>query len=233
MKIIKFLMFLSFVLAALPVQAGERTISVDGHGVAAAKPDTAELRVSVIADEATAAAAMAGVSAKAGAILKALAALDAYGIAGKDIQTGSISLNPLYQRNQGNQQQQPKVIGYRASVDNRVRLGKPDGLGKVIDALTKAGADRLDGIRFLVADTKPLQAAARASAVKDAMAAAKQLADAAGVVVGDVLSISDAASGGPVPQQRMMAFQSTEMSVPVMPGEINVQVRVHMIFAIK
>ncbi len=230
MKVIKFLMFLSFVLAALPVQAGERTISVDGHGVAAAKPDTAELRVSVIADEATAAAAMAGISTKAGAILKALAA---HGIAEKDIKTGSISLNPLYQRNQGNQEQRPKVIAYRASVDNRVRLKKPDGLGKVIDALTKAGADRLDGIRFLAADTKALQAAARASAVKDAMAAAKQLAGAAGVVVGDVLSISDAASGGPAPQQRIMAFQSTEMSVPVMPGEINVQVRVHMIFAIK
>jgi len=230
MKIIKFLMFLSFVLCALPVQAGERTISVDGHGVAAAKPDTAELRVSVIADEATAAAAMAGVSVKAGTVLKALAA---HGIAGKDIQTGSISLNPLYQRNQGNQGQQPKVIGYRASVDNRVRLGQPDGLGKVIDALTKAGADRLDSIRFLVADTKPLQAAARASAVKDAMATAKQLVDAAGIKLGEIVSITDGASGGPVPQQRMMSFQSAETNVPVMPGEINVQVRVHMIFAIK
>ncbi|NQU58210.1 MAG: SIMPL domain-containing protein [Rhodospirillales bacterium] len=230
MKIIKLLIFLCLVLAAMPAQAGERTISVDGHGVTAAKPDTAELRVAVIANETTAAAAMAGVSSKAGAVLETLTA---HGIPGKHIQTGSISLNPLYQRNQANQEQQPKVIGYRASIDNRVRVGKLDGLGKIIDALTKAGADRLDSIRFLVADTKPLQAAARASAVKDAIAAAKQLAVAAGIELGEVISISDGANDGPVPQQRMMAFQSAERGVPVMPGEINVQVRVHMVFAIK
>ena len=108
MRIIKYVMFLCVVLIALPVQAAERTISIDGVGEVSAKPDTVELRVAVIGNAASAAVAMTTASNKAAAVLKKLSA---HGIADKDIQTGSVSLNPVYQRNQNNQQQEPKVIG--------------------------------------------------------------------------------------------------------------------------
>ena len=69
MKIVKFLIFVCLVLVALPVQAAERTINVDGIGKASAKPDRAEIRLSVISNEATAAEAIASVSEKARRVL--------------------------------------------------------------------------------------------------------------------------------------------------------------------
>jgi uncharacterized protein len=229
-RIIKYVMFLCVVLIALPVQAAERTISIDGVGEVSAKPDTVELRVAVIGNAASAAVAMTTASNKAAAVLKKLSA---HGIADKDIQTGSVSLNPVYQRNQNNQQQEPKVIGYRAAIDNLVRLRAMESLGKVIDDLLQAGADRLDGIHFFLADTDALMAEARKKAVKDALAKAAQLSTAAGVELGQVISITDAAAGGPLPQQRMMAISSARAGAPVMPGEIRIMVRVHMVMAIR
>jgi uncharacterized protein len=231
MRIYAFLIVACVALLALPVQAAERTISVNGLGTATAKPDTVEIRVGVVASEVSAGAAIVAVSDKASAVI---AALVSYGIAEKDIQTGSVSLNPVYQRRQNNDGQEPRVIGYRAAIDNRVRVHKLDALGKILDSLSKAGVDRLDSIRFFVADTHALQAQARTKAVKDAMTKAKQLSDAAGIDLGDVMSVTDGGSAGnPAPQQRLMAFASAERGVPVMPGEVNVKARVHMVFAIK
>ena len=230
MKFFKFLTIVSIVFIALPVHAAERMISVDAIGTAAAKPDTAEIHVAVIANKATAGDAMATVSVKAAGVLHSLAA---QGIADKDIQTGSISLNPIYQRQQNSGPQEPKVTGYRASIGNRVRVHKLDMLGDILDGLTKAGADGLGNIRFFVADTNALQVEARSNAMKNAFTIAEQLSSAAGVKLGEVVSIVEGDTGGPVPQQREMRFASAQSGVPVMPGNVSEQVRVHVVFAIK
>jgi uncharacterized protein len=230
MKIVKFLIFVCLVLVALPVQAAERTINVDGIGKASAKPDRAEIRLSVISNEATAAEAIASVSEKARRVLKALAF---YGVSDSDIQTGSVSLNPVYKRGPQSQDKEPKVIGYRAAIGNTARVRKMEWLGKILDNLSEAGADRLDGVRFFVADTESLRREAREIAVDNAMSKARQLSAAAGVGLGEIISITDAAAGGPGPQPRMLAFATAERGVPVMPGEVSEQVRVHMVYAIK
>jgi len=229
-KFFKFLTFASIVFIALPVLAAERMISVDGIGTAGTKPDTAEIHVAVISNKATAGDAMATVSDKAVGVLTSLTA---QGIADKDIQTGSISLNPVYQRQQKNGQQEPKVIGYRASIENRVRIHRIDTLGDILDGLTKEGADRLGNIRFFVADTNALQAEARSNAMKNAFAIAEQLSRAAGVKLGEVVSIVEGDNRGPVRQRREVRFASAQSGVPVMPGNVSEQVRVHVVFAIK
>jgi uncharacterized protein YggE len=86
----------------------------------------------------------------------------------------------------------------------------------------------LNGISFFVADTDALQAQARTKAVKDAMIKAKQLSDAAGVKLGDIISISSTGPG-----QRVMSLAAAKSSVPVMPGEVNVTMRDHTVFLIK
>jgi len=230
MGMYKLLVLACVALLALPVQASERTISVDGLGTVKATPDTAGINIAVLANEASASAAMKSVSDKASAVI---AALVSRGIAKKDIQTGSVSLNPVYERRQGNQPQQPKVIAYRAAIDNRVQVRNLDSLGPTLDALLKVGIDRLNGISFFVADTDALQAMARTKAVKDAMAKARQLSDAAGVKLGDVISISAGTVSRPGPQPRVMSMARAESSVPVMPGQVNVTMRVHMVFMIK
>lgn len=226
----KFLVLACVALLAVPVQASERTISVDGPGAVKATPDTTEINLAVIANEASASAAMKIVSDKAGAVI---AALVSRGIAKKGIQTGSVSLNPVYARRQGNAPQEPKTISYRASIDNRVRVPKLDTLGPTLDALLKVGIDRLSGISFFVADTDALQAQARTKAVKDAMSKAKQLSDAAGVKLGDIISIRAGAVSSTGPGQRVMSLAAAESSMPVMPGEVNVTMRDDTVFLIK
>ncbi len=229
MKFIAYFLFVCFTLAALPLQATERTINVDGIGKASGKPDRAEIRLSVIANKPNAVEAIATVSEKARRVLKALSF---YGVADSDIQTGSVSLSPVYQRGPEANNQQPKVIGYRAAIANTARVRKMEWLGKIIDNLSEAGADRLDGIRFYIDDKESLKAEARQIAVENAMAKARQLSDAAGVGLGEIVSITDSIAG-PQPQPRMMAFAAAEGGTPVMPGEVSVRVRVQMIYAIK
>lgn len=230
MRVLKFMLLVLFVFAVSAAEAAERTINVEGIGIGATKPDMAELRVTAVANEKTAAVAMNKVSEKARAILKTL---EASGVAAQDIQTGSIMLNPLYPRQKDTTDKAPEVIGYRASIDNRVRVRQLDSLGKVLDGLSKVGTDRLDSIRFFVSDPVVMHTAARKMAVREAMDKAKELAQAAGVELGEIINITDVGQSRPVPQQRMMAFASAEKGVPVMPGLVSVQVRVNMVFAIK
>lgn len=232
MKMIKFLLLALVVLAVSPVQAAERTINVEGTGVAAAKPDTAEIRISVAADKKTAKEAVGEASNKERAVLKALA--DS-GIANADIQTGSISMRPVYPPRKPNMtpEEAQKVIGFRASIDNRVKIRKLDSLGKLLDAMSKVGADRMDSVRFFVSNPAGMHAEARKQAVLEAMDKAQQLAQAAGIELGEIVNITDATPSRPLPQPRMMAMSSAESGVPIMPGLITVQVHVQMVYAIK
>jgi uncharacterized protein YggE len=70
--------------------------------------------------------------------------------------------------------------------------------------------------------------------VKDAMAKARTLADAAGVVLGDVSEISEQ-THMPQPRhyrsEKMMMSEAAD-SVPMMAGENSYQVLVHMSFSI-
>lgn len=232
MKLFKLLLIAGFVFSAAAAQAAERTINVEGTGIGATKPDMAELNAAVVSNEKTAADAMKQVSDKARNVLKELAKSD---VAQQDIQTGSITLNPLYERQKPNTEapEQPKIVGYRATIDHRVRVRNLDNLGKILDGLSKVGTDRLDSIRFFVSDPVIMHTAARKMAVREATDKAMEFAAAAGVELGPVLKITDVGSTRPVPQQRMLAYASAEKGVPMMPGLVSVQVQVLMVFGMK
>ena len=81
-----------------------------------------------------------------------------------------------------------------------VRLdGCEHELGAVIDALVNAGANEMNGVSFAIRDSDPLLAQARGKAVADARSRAETYAKAAGVDLGNILSISE---GGAVEAPR-------------------------------
>lgn len=85
------------------------------------------------------------------------------------------------------------------------------------------------------------EAEARALAVRDALAIARELADAAGLALGPVLSLSDGAGGGGgLPEPRMfrmaapaaMAADAEGAAMPVAVGETTVTARVGAVVAL-
>jgi uncharacterized protein YggE len=191
------------------------TLSVTGTGEVKAVPDRATLSTGVVTRAPTAAAALA---ANARAMNAAFDALKRAGIAEKNIQTSNFEVNPQYTADKPGAAQH--IVGYQVSDTVSVIVDGLDKLGPTIDALVAAGSNQIEGPTFSIADPKPLLAAAREEAVKDAFDRAKAYAHAAGVTLGAISSISD--SGGETtvePMARSMAVMGGNAATPVAAGE--------------
>lgn len=198
--------------------AAAGTITMDGRGSVSVAPDMAVITARVVTLAPEAPEALARNSEK---LTRVIDDIKAAGIEAKDIQTSGFGIFPRYERpNGGSEGGQPEITGYevRNGVDINVRdLGKLGGLlGSVVDS----GANSVDGIRFAVSDTEQLLDEARKQAVAAARAKAEVFATAAGVELGDILSISE--SGIQMPRPVMMRSEMMMAgadAAPIQAGE--------------
>lgn len=211
---------------ALPLAAQDaRTITVTGEGRVSVAPDMAVLRLGVSREARKASDAMRAASQAATAVL---AQVEQAGIAPRDVQTSNVSLSPRWEHAQNTA---PRVIGYVASNDLTLRVRDLDSLGALMDAVVSDGANQMNGLSFSVAEPRPLQDQARQAAVLDARAKAELLAEAAGVTLGQVMTISE--NGGARPPVAMARGAMMESAaVPIAAGELDVNINVTVIFAI-
>lgn len=216
---------LALAASATAQEAGGRTLRVTGTGAVAAAPDVAEARLGVSAEADTAARAWAVASAGMRGLLDALGAA---GVAEKDLRSDDLQLTPRYARDYG--AEGPSMTGYSARQTMTVTLRALDGVGALLDAAAAGGANVFEGVRFDLSDPRAARDAARRAAVDDAMAAARLLADAAGVSLGAPVSVSlGYDGGGPRPMMRAEAFDSA----PVAPGTLTISASVEMVFALE
>ncbi|HXG04063.1 MAG TPA: SIMPL domain-containing protein, partial [Candidatus Binatia bacterium] len=94
-----------------------------------------------------------------------------------------------------------RILGYRALNVVQLRVRDLGALGRVLDAAVAVGANVLRGVTFAVLDRDRLEAEARARAVSDAFERAQQLAAAAGVRLGDLLSLAEGAPAFPAAER--------------------------------
>ncbi|SMX33626.1 SIMPL domain-containing protein [Actibacterium lipolyticum] len=212
----------SSALAEAPVP----TITVVGTGEVAGEPDMATIILGVTNAGKTAAEAMDQTSASTADILEALRNA---GIAPRDLQTRDLSLNPNW-NNRSSTPGAPTIDGFIASNTVMVRVRDLDSLGGVLDQVLNLGANTFRGLSFGLQDPKPAQDEARRAAVGDAMAKATLYAQAAGLNLGQVISISEA--GGNVPMPLMMESARMSADMPVAAGEVSLSSSVTMVFAI-
>jgi uncharacterized protein YggE len=104
----------------------------------------------------------------------------------------------------------------------------------LIDAAAGAAANdvRVQSVRFEIDDEGSLFAEARADAVKQARTQAEQLAEAAGVELGEVRSITESSTEtppGPFPMGRTDDLSS---SVPLQPGSQELTLEVQVVYDI-
>ena len=194
-------------------------ITVNGTGTASTVPDRATFTFGVDTRRKTAVDAS---EANNRDMRELIDALKNAGVPKGDIQTSQISLYPTYSDSDS------EVTGYEASnsVTVTVSLAKA---GDALQVAVAAGANQVDGPSLTKADSDKLYADALRAAVADARARAEVLADAAGVKVGEVVSIVEgSAPSGPIAYDMALTAQPA----PIEPGKQDVEAEVTVSFAL-
>jgi uncharacterized protein YggE len=192
-------------------------------------PDSASFTVGVEATAKTVGAATAEVNARMKAVLDAVARA---GVAGKDVRT--VRYDVSVERPWKDGKQQP-IAGYRVSTAADVRVRELPKLGKILDAVTAAGSNQLQSLRMERLDPAPQKLEALALAYAAAREKARAIAVAAGVELGDFLSVSE---GGVSPRPMVMPMMARSMAgdaapAPVAEGELEYGARVEVVFGVK
>lgn len=235
MRRLNFTLFFLAILLLVPLaNAAEdeprRTVSVTGEGKTSAPPDMAVIQTGVVTYGKTAADAMASNNET---MEKVLGVLKAHEIPPKDVQSSRFTVDPEYERDEQGRRQ-PEIVGYTMTNQVRVEVHKLENLGKVLDALVRAGSNQISGIRFGIDDPTSVLNQARTLAVEDARMRAELYAEAAGVRLGRLLTISE--QGVDVPRPRYLGrglVEKAASSVPVATGEEVYRARIHMVFALE
>jgi uncharacterized protein YggE len=201
------------------------TLTVSGEAEVKAVPDQAELSAGVVTQSATAADALATNSK---AMNRVFATLKQLGIPEKSMRTSEFTVSPQYQNRNGNAE---RIVGYQVSNSVSVTIDDLARLGPAIDVLVGSGANSLGSVTFEIRDPKPLEAQARADAIRDAMLKAETYAKAAGLQLGPIVNISEG-SEQPRPMFRAMAMAPSNAAPPIAAGEQSVSASVSVTFQI-
>ena len=211
----------------------ESTVIVTGEGTAEMAPDMALVDLGVVKDAKTAREAL---DANNKAMADILAAMKDAGIEARDLQTSGFAINPQYQFPQSTTGENPPpiLLGFQVSNTVTLRVRDLSKLGEILDKAVTLGANHGGGIRFVNDKPDAAVSTARARAVENAIAKAKELTAAAGVGLGRVLEISETSyRAEPMPMMRAMAKgYDAAGAVPVASGENSYSVVVNVTFAL-
>lgn len=171
---------------------GRATLTTSGMATTKTQPDKFTVTVGVETNSTT---AQEAASLNADAAADVIAALAELGIAEEQMSTSQYSVYPVYGNNATDQAcieiyppppecQQGQITGYKASSSTSVTLDMDGeiGAGQVIDTAIEAGANTVSGVYFFLSQEK--QQEVRDGLIADAIADARQRADAAAEVLG-------------------------------------------------
>lgn len=207
------------------VPAGaEGSITVSGSGTVQVEPDTAVVNLGVQAQALTGAEAMDSVNANATALTEALVAA---GIAETDIQTSGLSLYST------TGDDGVTVTGYNASLTVNVTIHDIEAVGSTIDTAQQAGGEgfTIGGVSFSFADPETVLEQARIDALANAQAKAEQYANAAGVALGAIVSITESPSYPPIVYGDVAMARDEAAGPPISPGQLDLSIDITVTFA--
>ncbi|KIC16126.1 SIMPL domain-containing protein [Leisingera sp. ANG-DT] len=227
-KLLAAALMLSMSTGALAASEAEipRQITVTGESKLQMAPELATITLGVTEEAEEAAAAM---SAVAEGMQSVITRLKDAGIAAEDMQTQQIAMHPVWSQDRSYDSGGRRgITGFEASNTLMVRVRDLSELGPVLDAVLTAGANRFQGLSFGVNDPSAAADQIRGEAVKDAIRKAEHLAEAAGMELGPVRSISEHGGGGGRPMMTMEMARSDAM--PIEAGELTFTHNVSVVF---
>jgi uncharacterized protein YggE len=166
-------------------------LTVNGRGEVSLAPDVAYVTIGVHTQASDVSQA---VSENADQVASVMSALADMGVAQEDMQTSNFS---LYTGDEYDTVTYLPTGNKTYTVDNTVNVTVRDlaNMGELLDGAISAGANSIWGVTFDVDDKSAAADEARDLALEEAIAEAQALASAAGVTLGDILTISYSDSG--------------------------------------
>lgn len=159
-------------------------IVVTGTATIDITPDVARIMLGI---QTTASSAAQAESSNATASDRVRSLVARAGVASSDIKTLSLQVWPQYDYLSG----RSVLNGFMATNTLQAAVHDLSKIGAVIDAAVAGGATNIEGVSYDTNDHSAAGAQAMAAAVKDAQVKARAMADAAGVRLGSVVSITD------------------------------------------
>jgi uncharacterized protein len=209
-------------------------VTVTGESQTQVSPDNAVVTFSVITKDKQAVNAQQQNASKTDAVINALKLLTANNSA--EIKTDNYRLDSEenYTTNSLS-----KILGYEAQ--NTITITTPDlnQVGALIDAATKAGANGVEGINFILREDSPNQGKSLGISTRQAMAKAEAIAESLG---GRIYRVVEAQEGGitPRPSQTENYAANSAASVdykrtitPVMAGSLNVHSQILLVVEVE
>ena len=213
------------IIAQAPL-AGTR-LDISATGEVSRVPDVAIISAGVVTRAATATAA---ISQNAARIERVRAALARAGIAERDIQTSSVSLNPDYVYEE---RQPPRLTGYQASNQLSIRFRDIRNSGRILDALVAEGANQISGPSLTIDKPEAALDEARTRALAAGRARAELYARSLGLRVARLVAVSESGGmRGPEIMVTGMRAQAADAvaKTEIVPGEQQLAVTLQMSF---
>lgn len=205
-------------------------ITVVGDSQTKIAPDTAVITFSVVTQNNQALKAQQENARKSDAVKTAVETVTQN--IKTEIKTSDYSLNPEQDYYSG---KMPKILGYQVKNTVTVSINDLSQVGAVIDAATKAGANSVEGISFVVREDSPAQGDALALATKQAMAKAEAIAKS---LNGRIVRVIETTEGGVPPQSRpdhvgyaanAAMLAKPAVTTPVQAGSLDVRSQVILV----
>ncbi len=213
--------------AEITSQPYARTITVDAEGKITAKPDIALIDLSVVSQGKTVKAVTQDGNTKMAQVTDAVKKL---GVDPKDITTSQYNLYPQYVYLE---RQSPRIDGYNLTQQIHVKVRKLEIVEDVLDGGIAAGANQVGQLSFDIDDSSQLKKEARQRAFTTAKEKAQEMANAAGVRLGRVITFSEGTGYQPpmFANYEMKAMDAAGSAMPeaaIEPGskELNLTVSV-------
>lgn len=198
-------------------------LTLAAHGEVKVQPDMVTVSFGVVTEAPTAQQAMADNARRMAEVTEAL---QRAGIEPRLIQTSGLNLSAQYDYPQNGT---PRLRGYQASNRVTVRVEDLERTGRIVDAVVAAGVNQIDGIAFGLKDPTAAENEARRLAVRALQEKAALYAQALGVPLGGVRSLTEGGGYQPRPPMPMYArveMQAADASTSVSPGELTVRIDV-------
>ncbi len=206
------------------------TIRVQGEAQVQAKPDRAQIDIGVMTESQDPQTAAAQNAQKSDRVIQQMRTQLGQNL---EIKTIGYSLNPKY--DYPKEGGEPKVTGYIAVNTLQVQTDELAQAGKIIDAATKAGANQINSLQFILKDEVEVQKEALRVAALKARGKADGLANALGVKIVRVLHVEEGTAGVIPLQAKAMGFEAAQMDVPtpIEPGTIEISATVTLTLEIQ
>lgn len=205
-------------------------ITVTGSGAAYGEPDRAVVTLGVNTAQENVRDALAAADNSMNAVRQAVIDL---GVPANQIRTAWFN---VWRQQLTDRDGQPTGNLYHVTHTFQISVDNADIIGQVLAAAVDAGANEVGNISFTFADTAALQTRARQAAMADAHARASQLAELAGVTLGQATYIEETSYNAPMAVRSAMAMEAPMYDgfggASIESGELAVHVTVRVVYAI-